>query len=298
MSSDPTPEVPISRRVIRSRVGEAHAIRWLLLGFLVEGGTELYQFAERGNFSQNALVYGFTLATTILGFVLMFLGFREWKRLHPSRIRRAIPWPLIELFANAGLSIALWLGRHSRRIRQKYFLWWSLAVVSAAVTLVVAIVAVERRDETPTVRASRPIPWKGLTFFAGGTGSCAALSLVLGGAGTGGSPFWVAWPVGGLIVLALGNFFLGLRNLVRPAGTRVGGALAWGAFIWSLGVATVTGLAVGQHAVQLLVEFATDWAALFTSAAPILADLATLFVSYALLTVVYFEARRETVGRH
>lgn len=209
-----------------------HALQVVILGFAVEGATELYQFLERGNLVQGPLAYYTTLATTLLGFYLMFLGFREWHAFHPK----------------------------ARPIRT-------------------AISPVRRY-------------WFGLSLFAGGTAMTAALNLVLGSGDPGSAPFWLAWPVGGILVLAFGNFFFGLRRLARPWGTSGGAALGWVAFAWSLGVGAVAGLAVGERVVALLTEFVTNWVALVASFAPIVVAMSPLSVSYALLIWAYWPLSR------
>jgi hypothetical protein len=262
-------------------VSVVHALAVLIAGFAVEGGTEAYQFLERGSLGQGWFEYYSTLATTILGFYLMFLGLREWHAFHPKPAKqRRIPWLMIQLFASAFISIGLWIGLHSRRVRQKYFLPWMVSIVAATVALVVATVMVDRARATPR---SRPLPWLGLGLWGGGTVATAALSIGLGGGGGGASPIWIAAPVGGIIVLAFGSFFLGLRKEVQPWASPAGDILGWGAFVWSLGVGWVAGLVVGDRAIQLLTEFFTNWSALIASIAPIVVAIGPLFVSYALI---------------
>jgi hypothetical protein len=211
-------------------VSEHHARSVLVLGFGVEGATELYQFAARANLGQGPLEYYSTLGTTILGFYLMFLGLREWRAFHPRR--------------RAPLGVA------------------------------------------PSRRGS----WLALGFWVGGTGATAALAVSLGGIGVDSAPFWLAWPVGGLVVLAFGNFFLGLRHQAKPSGSRTNRALGWAGFAWSLGVGTIAGLVVGNRVVVLLTELVTNWVALVASAAPIVVAMSPLFVSYGLMIGAFWRS--------
>ncbi len=204
----------------------------LILGFVIEGATEAYQFLERGNLSQGWPEYYSSLGTTILGFYLMFLGLREWKSFHSER-------------ATAGP------GPRRRR--------W---------------------------------PWFGIGFWTTGTVATALLSIGLGGGGAGAStPSCIAWPVGGLVVLAFGSFFYRLRVLAQPVGPRIGTAVGWVAFTWSLAVATVAGLVVGDRAILFLVEFVTNWANLVASVAPVVVAMSPLVVTYGLMAAVYGLAR-------
>jgi hypothetical protein len=225
------------RLLLPPPVSAARGLSVLMLGFALEGGTEVYQFLERGNLVQGALEYSATLATTLFGFYLMFLGLREWHAFHPKHVRRV------------------------------------------------------RTD------SKRRWPWVGLAFWAGGTATTALLGLLLGGAGAGATPSWIAWPVGGLVVLALGTFFFGLRTEIQRGASPGVQALGWAAFTWSLGVATVAGLVVGQRALLFLGELGTSWATLFVSVGPVVVAFSPLFVTYALMAGAYWpvlldEARR------
>jgi hypothetical protein len=220
------------RFLLPSPVSEGHALSVLILGFAVEGATEVYQFLMRGNLVQGPLVYYTTLATTLFGFYLMFLGFREWHAYHPKSARsRPVSWP------------------QKRR--------W---------------------------------PWFGLALWTGGTAMTAVLGIVLGGGGTEATPFWIAWPVGGIVVLAFGNFFFGLMKLAQLPGLSWANALGWAAFIWALGVSAVSGLVIGDRAILLLTELVTNWVALIESIAPIVVAISPLFVSYALIIGAYWPA--------
>jgi hypothetical protein len=200
-----------------------HGVGVLLAGFIVEGGTEVYQFLARGDLVQGPLAYYTTLATTILGFYLMFLGLREWHAYHPRP---------------------------------------------------------ERRHATS---GRRPVPWFGLGLWGGGTAMTALVVIGWGSGVTDGAPFWIAWPVGGIVVWAFGNFFFGLRKEAQLQGSPWGNGLGWAAFLWSLGVAVLAGVVVGVRAVLLLTEFFTNWGQLISSIGPIVVAMSPLFVAYCLV---------------
>ena len=103
--------------------------------------------------------------------------------------------------------------------------------------------------------------------------------------------------MGGVLVLAFGNFFFGLRKQSDVWASPVGRALGWGAFVWSLGVGTVAGLAVGERVVELLTEFVTNWVALVASFGPVVVAMSPLAVAYSLLIVAYLPELRRPTGR-
>jgi hypothetical protein len=213
----------LARLLLPTPVSDRRGTFLLILGFAVEGATELYQFLARGNLVQGAAEYYTTLATTLLGFYLMFLGLRERHAFHPS-------------------------------VRPK-------------------------RSAT----GARRWPWFGLSLWAGGTAVTGLLSIALGGGSANVAPFWVAWPVGGVVVLAFGNFFFGLRKEAELGGSRWAAALGWTAFVWSLGVAAVAGLVVGERILQLIGEFVSNWVALVASIGPVVVAMSPLFVTYGLM---------------
>lgn len=141
--------------------------------------------------------------------------------------------------------------------------------------------------------SERRRPWFGLGLWAGGTLMTGVLSLLVGSPGPDATPSWIAWPVGGVVVLAFGSFFFDLRKEAQPLGSTVGRAMGWVAFIWSLGVATVAGLGVGDRAILLVTEFVTNWGALVASVAPILIAMSLLFVTYALLIAAFWPVDRD-----
>jgi hypothetical protein len=136
---------------------------------------------------------------------------------------------------------------------------------------------------TPTATGTRRWPWLGLGLWTAGTAATAGLSLALGGAGSTSTPVWVSWPVGGIVVLAFGDFFLGLRREARTSGNSWAEGLGWAAAVWALGVATVAGLVVGDRALLLLTEFVTNWSALIESIGSIVVAMSPLFIAYGLM---------------
>jgi hypothetical protein len=209
----------------------------VILGFAVEGATELYQFLQRGNLVQGPLAYYSTLATTVLGFILMFLGFREWNAFHPK--------------------VALRPHSPAKKARTRFLVGLWLA----------------------------------------GTAMIALLDLALGGGGSGSAPDWLAWPVGGLLVLAIGDFFAGLRTLAARWATPAASVVGWTAFLWSTGVAVVAGLVVGDRVVVLLSELVSNWVALVASFGPVVVAMSPLVVGYALMIGAYVPALRHPEHR-
>lgn len=226
------PRSRVARWFLPPPVSAVRGVGILLLGFVVEGGTELYQFLARSDLVQGPVEYYTTLGTTVFGFYLMFLGLREWHAFHPKPPRTA------------------------RRV------------------------------------GSRRWPLFGLGLWAGGTTLTAGLSLAIGGWSSWSTPVWIAWPVGGIVVLAFGNFFLGLRREAAISERSWSDGLGWASAVWSLGVATVAGLVVGERAVLLLTEFVTNWAALIESIGPVVVAMSPLFVTYALFLGAFLPALR------
>lgn len=133
--------------------------------------------------------------------------------------------------------------------------------------------------------------WAAVGIFGGALVAIAVLGTWEGRSPSGGGP-WVAvaWVVGGLVALAFGNFFLGLATLVDRLTGRFGRPLLWAAFAWSLGVAVLTGIVVGEEFRSLLHQFFTDPLGLVVSFAPLAFVIAPLFVSYLLFAAAYTEA--------
>jgi hypothetical protein len=191
----------------------------------------------RGNLSQGPVAYYSTIATTLLGFYLMFLGLREWHAFVPKHAPKK------------------------------------------------GVLAARRRLRF------------GLALWGGGTVAASGFILALPGQQGGSTPVWIAGPVGGLVVLAFGSFFYGLRKEAEPIGPASASLLGWVAFAWSLAVATVAGFVVGERTLLLLTELVTNWVALIASAAPFIVAMSPLFATYALLIGAFWPAlQRRTPG--
>lgn len=132
--------------------------------------------------------------------------------------------------------------------------------------------------------------WTAAALFGGAVLAIALVAMAEGPSSTGSTPLLLVALVGAAVALAFGNFFLGLvllvRHLVRPWAQWV----AWAAFVWSLGVAVLTGIVVGREFPSLLVGFFSDPLGLVVSFAPLAFTMAPLFVSYGLFTVAYLDA--------
>ncbi len=204
------------------------ALLTFAVGFAVEGATEAYQFASYGYLHTGWIgLYYVGLATTCIGFYLMYRGRHEWNALHRESVRR-----------------------------------------------------------------SHRFAWSALALFLGAMAAIALLALALGPSSTDRTPLILVALVGAGVALAFGNFFLGLVLLVRHLVSRWGLYLAWGAFLWSLGVAVLTGLVVGSEFPTLLSAFFIDPLSLFVAFAPLAFTMAPLFVAYGLFTVAYLDAER------
>jgi hypothetical protein len=200
-----------------------------MLGFLLEGATEVYQLATLGASGPLASVlYYIGIATTLLGFFYFYRGQQQWKGLHRTAIEHG--------------------HRH----------------------LLIA-----------------------LSLFGGGTVAVAVLSLVEHATGGSGVLLALGWLAGGLFALALGNFFLSLITIVRELLGRLARLVSWAAFGWSLGVAVLAGWVISVHFVEILRVFFTDPLGLVGTFAPLALALSPLFVTYFLLTAVYWEAYRK-----
>jgi hypothetical protein len=269
------------RYLLPAPLSSVRAVAILMGGFALEGGTEIWQFLRRDSLGQGWLEYDATLITTILGFYLMFLGLREWHFFHPKAGRaRRPPWRAVQLLGTAGAAFGSWWLRHSRRLRERYLAPMAAGVAAGTSAAVVATILVERPDVDATPRR---IPWVGLGLWVGGTGATAALIVVEGAATAGGAPIWAAAPVGGVVVLAFGSFFLGLRREAARLGSPAANVAGWSAFAWSLGSATLAGFVIGERIFALLVQFFTNWTALIASIAPVVVAMSPLFVTYGLL---------------
>lgn len=221
---------PLWRRIlVPPTVSDRHAIAALVLFFLMEGLTEVYQILTTiGSVRSAPLGYYLSIVLTVVGFYFLWRGLHEWGQLHP-RARRVGP----------------------------------------------------RKISRVTVG-----------LLLGGIGATAVLNVALGNVGGGNSPALLSWVVSGVLVLAVGAFFLRLREMVAPLGDRSGRALGWAAFVWSLGVSTIAGLTLGQGIVGLFIDFFTNWPQLILGLAPFIFAIAPLFVTYGLMSITYADAYR------
>ncbi len=212
-------------RLVPTTTSEQHAIRPLIVGFLMEALTEIYQFVTTARSIQTTVVgYYLSLVATIAGFYFLWRGIHEWNRLRPRPKLRAVP---------------------------------------------------------------RPIPWIPISMLLGGVVATALFNIGWGSVGAGDSPPLLAWIVAGVMVLAIGSFFLTLREHVAPWQRPTVQILGWVAFVWALGVSVIAGLALGQAIVGLFIDFFTNWTALILSLAPFIFAIAPLFVAYILLAIGY-----------
>lgn len=86
------------------------ALLTFAIGFAVEGATEAYQFASYGYLHTGWIgLYYVGLATTCVGFYLMYRGRHEWNALHRDSVRRShrFAWSALALFLGAMVAIAL-----------------------------------------------------------------------------------------------------------------------------------------------------------------------------------------------
>ncbi len=147
-----------------------------------------------------------------------------------------------------------------------------------------------------SVRHSHRFLWAAVALFAGATVAIAGLGTLIGGTATVGPPLWVGWVAGGLVTLALGNFFLSLVLVVYRLVGRWGRTLAVAAFAWALGVAVLTGSIVSDGFLTLFHEFLTNPLGLVVSFAPLAFVMAPLFVAYFLFVGAYADAYRHVTG--
>jgi len=215
-------------------VSERHAIRALLVGFLCEAVTEVYQLlGAAAPVTTAPLGYSLGLATTVVGFYFLWRGLHEWSRLpHP-----------------------------------------------------------------PDSSGPRPLLWENAGLFAGGLVLVALWNAAKGNVGAGDSPAPLAWVVGGVLVLAVGSFFLRLRRMAANRQGVVGRVAGWAAFLVSIPISAISGLVLGQGIVGLFVDFFTSWPALVLSLGPFVFAISPLCVAFFLTAIGYADAYRDRPAR-
>jgi hypothetical protein len=147
--------------------------------------------------------------------------------------------------------------------------------------------------KTPPHRSGR----FSVAIAVAGIASVAVWNVAAGTVGVGDTPFPLAWLVGGIFVWAVVMFFLSLRDRLRPFHGAVLSIPGWVALAWAFGVATVSGLLLGQTIVGLFVDFFTNWNALFDALGPFVDAVSPLFVAFALISVVYAACLTRTSPR-
>jgi hypothetical protein len=136
-----------------------------------------------------------------------------------------------------------------------------------------------------------------IALVISGTVSVAAWNFATRTVGAGDTPYPLAWLVGGAFVGAVAVFFLSLRDRVRPFHGTGLALPGWIALAWAFGVATVSGLLLGQAIRGLFVDFFTNWTKLFDALGPFVGAVSPLFVAFSLISVVYTACLRRTSPR-
>jgi hypothetical protein len=126
-----------------------------------------------------------------------------------------------------------------------------------------------------------------ITLAVFGIVSVAAWNFATQTVGAGDTPSPLAWLVGGVFVWAVAAFFLSLRDRLRPFHGTALAVPGWIALAWAFGIATASGLLLGQEIFGLFVDFFTNWTQLFDALGPFVAAVSPLFVAFALISVVY-----------
>ena len=114
------------------------ALATFAVGFVVEAGTEVYQFLSSGSTaSSGAGVYYFGLATTVVGFYLIYRGRTEWTEEHRRLVRHGhrAAGVALAIFAAATVAIAV-VGTLTGADHGAPF--WMGAFVGGAVALAIA----------------------------------------------------------------------------------------------------------------------------------------------------------------
>ena len=240
-------------------------------------------------------VFWGTLIIEIAGFILIFRGLWEWRRLAPGPERpHRFRWILARLLTNAVVFAGLGFERKFRRVREKYLLRWAFAMTAAG-----SLFAVATHQLEVASRRKRPrrFPTRGLVLFGAGTFGTAVLDVALGEVGTGSTPFPIVWLVGGLVVLLFVGFFQQIRSVADSGQGRAVRILGLSAVVWGFGASVVSGLIIGHLSIPLLVNFFSDWVALGPLAASVVLSLSPLFVGYAILGAALLLSANRSISR-
>jgi hypothetical protein len=105
-------DVAWTRRIVPERGSERSALVSFLVGFALEAGSELYQFAGGGNNpGVPAVAYFAGLASALLGFYFFWRGTFEWNGL-PRDAAKTSPrrpaWATVALVASGIVAVAVW----------------------------------------------------------------------------------------------------------------------------------------------------------------------------------------------
>jgi hypothetical protein len=260
------------------------ALHILTLGFLIEAGTEVFQIAASGRLTTGA-VFGYyaSLATTVLGLVVVAWGVNVWRQENPPARSAApgrVPWMPLVMGANAGAQIAALLGSRISPLRRRFGPALRAVSLAAEGAFGVFLFLDQREAER---RPNWWRPWRTVLLLFGGAIAVAALAAASGLPGPGGAPLVLLWLVGGVVVWAFGSFFDNLRRVVASRSSRVGGLLSGVALAVALVVAVGTGALAGNASALVLRQLVSAPSALPATFAPIASVMAFLLVSYLLL---------------
>jgi len=111
-SDSPGAALPRWRRLLVPQVtSERHAMRALVVGFLMEAATEIYQLLTTvGSLHGDPLGYYVGLGITVFGFYFLWRGMHEWNRLNPRPVRtgrRPVPWAAVSMLVGGLVATAL-----------------------------------------------------------------------------------------------------------------------------------------------------------------------------------------------
>jgi hypothetical protein len=259
----------------------------ILVGFVLEAGVSTGLLVAGPEIAANLPgLYYALLVLAGLGIVIIALGLHRWRRFEqhpPVHGAPRPPWPVIVLATNTVATISGWFaGRQRRRpsvVERPPSAWEVVHLVSAGGTGI----ALELEAGEVERRPAWWRPWRALLLLFAGALAVTVLAAIERIPGPGGPSAVAVTVVGALLVLLFGTVFDDLRRLLRPFQDGLGRALGLGALVWSLAVAVVSGVQLGNAAPTLLIDFATDWSKLFHDIAPIAVEMSLVIGSYLLL---------------